>query len=291
MFGEYENVAYVRLAVGETVTERPVMSGKIVESGEYKGLVKHSFPVSFLDIGKETKLSFVSSGGRVHYIYSPKYNNDSLSATAIYSSSVLDYMKYLLDDENGFDDGVKRLVRAALNYAAYIIKNEFKGNLAKPQEELPNYGYAYSAEELDAISADSLSAAVQSALYKEYVRFGDVYGLKVLKNSLVCEDTTYISITYEYTSNRTLTINGVAVKPSSDGKYEHRIYINDPRWANDVFTVEFNDGYNSSIIKVSPYHLAANVIKAPTSTADNVECMKVLYLYSLSVEEYVNSRV
>ncbi len=286
---DYENNACVRLKVGSEYTDIPLMNGKMVESGEYAGLLKYSFGMSFLDIDEELTLSLSAENGRTLYLYGME-DGTELLATDSYKTSALEYFKHLLAEENGFGEQTVKLARAILNYAAYMRKNYFGGaNSNIPAEELPNFGYAYTAEELDAVTSELVANSVDSELYKEYVRFGDIYGLRVNSNSFMYEDGTYILTKFTYVSVRALTINGKAVKTSEDGKYEYRISIADPLGMNDVYTVEFSDGHDYSIIKISPYQMAANMMNAQSTSKAAVEYLKAMYLYACAAEEYFNS--
>ncbi len=286
---DYQNNACVRLKVGSEYTDIPLMNGKVVESGEYKGLLKYSFGMSFLDIDEELTLSLSAENGHTLYLYGMDGGTD-LFAKDSYKTSALEYFKHLLDEENGFGEPTVKLARAVLNYAAYMRKNYFSGaNANIPAEELPNFGYAYTAEEIDAVTSELVADSVDSELYKEYVRFGDIHGLRINSNSFMYEDGTYILTKFTYVSVRDLTVNGKAVKPSKDGKYEYVISIADPLGMNDVYTIEFSDGHDYSIIKISPYQMAANMMRAQDTSEASVEYLKAMYLYACAAEEYFYS--
>lgn len=287
-FNDYENNACVKLKIGSEYTELPLMNGEQIESGEYAGLSKYSFGISFLDIDEEITLSLSAENGRVLYLYGME-EGTGLLATDSYKTSALEYFKCLLDEENGFNDQTVNLARATLNYAAYMRKNYFSGaNSNIPENELPNFGCAYTQEELDAVTSELVADSVDSDLYKEYVRFGEIHGLRIVSNSFMYEDGTYILTKFNYVSVRVLTVNGKVLQVSEDGKYEYKINVADPLGMNDVYTVEFNDGHDYSIIKISPYQMAANMMNAQSTGKSTVEYLKAMYLYACAAEEYVS---
>ena len=90
-------------------------------------------------------------------------------------------------------------------------------------------------------------------------------------------------MTYNYTGMKNLTVNG----EKATGEY--KIVVNGPDAINSVYTLLFHDGTNALRIKVSPLHLAANMMGVTGAPDYTVDFIKTLYLYNRAYEAYFNS--
>ncbi len=260
--------------------------GEIVYGGELDGLVKYRLPVDFKDITEDITVTVASQDESeiLYFYYSETESDTGFLAKTEYKTSALDYFHYLLAEENGYGDEVHAVARAMLNVGAYAQKLS-GGYVEIPESELANYGYAYGSDELAAVDPDTLCAHIDSEIYKTTVKSGSVRHLTVTSASLVFDGAAYISVKYRYSGTCDLTVNGVK-QTVENGSGTYKIQIGSPLNADGVYTVEFDDGESTCIMKIPPLYLGASVIRNGENKAQYI---KVLYLYVLAAENYLAS--
>lgn len=272
----------LNIDIGGSATE---VYGEIVDGGALDGLVKYRIGIDFKDLTKEITVTLAfEDSENMYFYYSDGDGDTGFLAKTEYKTSALDYFRYLLEEENGYGEDVRAVARAILNVGAYAQK-KYGGFVTVPDGELANFGYAYTGDELGAVDFDAMCASIDSEIYKETARIGAVSNLTVTSVSLVFDGGAYVSVKYRYVGMRELSVNGKVPTESADGKYEYKIKIGNPLNADGVYTLAFDDGEDTCIMKIPPLYVAATAIKS-NGDSTNAQYIKALYLCMLAAEDY-----
>lgn len=271
----YDYSVNVAISVGDRTVNTIAMAGVPVTDGELQGLVRYSAEIDVSELDDEITLKLVSDKGNLIYLYGD--TGAKLRGYTEYKTTVKDYLATVIDGEQ-FSENERALAKATLNYGAaaecYFAGIKFgSGDL----KDLPNEGYEYG-EELDSVTYDDFVDAVESEIYKNYTSTGSVPLLKIVKNTLSFDNGIYITVTYSYTGMKNLKVNGE--KPTG----EYKINVGCLDAMNSVYTVVFHDGTNCMRMKISPYHLAANMMSSELAPDYTVNFIKVMYLYNKAFE-------
>ncbi len=285
----YDYTAYVRIECDGNVVETAVAAGSIVRSGDYAGSIKYTAGIDFADIGKEVTVSLISYENRSLFLYSEGGGDGILLGDLTYKTTAAGYFQYLLDEKNWFDTEIAELARAVLNFGTYALIYENGGSTSLKEEELPNFGCAYTAEELEQITSESLRDKTEGEI-KDYERTGEIEGLTVYSPSLVMDDDIYISVRLGYSGEKTLTVNGKAPESTGEDRYEYKIYIKYILHMDALFTISLEAEDEQSVIKTSPFHMIVSKMELAGVKKYVVEYYKTMYLCMTALENYLEIR-
>ena len=257
-----------------------LMLGEKVEDGEYKGLYKYSLPIGFDELTDEIEISLKSMGTVTPYFYGDNGQQKGLCRIDSYKVTPIDYLAEIMNGD--YDNETKECVRALLNYSAAVI--EYKEGVKYGQtvtKELPNKGFEYTKEELEAITSDVVIEGVNSEEYKTVTVLGNVENLTLKSTSLDFDGGIYLVLTFKYAGMRKLTANG----SDFDGT-EYRIKIDSLHHAKEVYTVVVDDGNGCMQVSVSPFTVAAELMNKKGVRPYERNLVRAIYLYTEKSEDY-----
>lgn len=224
------------------------------------GLYKISSSISSIEVSDKIVFTVLSADGKVL----PLYTADNAIWDGSYICSVKDYATTVAKHEYAYGQSAVTAVKALLNYAAYAEKY-FGGSAT--------FETAYSKEEAATVTA------VDAASIKGTVSAG-AGAAEILGNvNLILNNATKIRIQLKGAATVTSNFDNVTYV-ENDGKYFIDILGIDAKNLDTVYELDVN-GIN---VKISVLGVASVVANNAESSADFINLMKALYLYSSACE-------
>lgn len=276
----YDYMTTVEFSSKKRTHSLMLMSGEKVADGRYKGLYKYSMPIGFDELTEEIEISLKSTVGATPCFYGENAQSKGLCKIDSYTVSPIDYLTGIMTADYG--EEMKDYVKALLNYSSAVT--EYKEGLKYGQtvtKELPNKGFEYTNEELEAVTSDMIVAAVNSEKYKAVTVLGNVENLTLKSTALDFDGGIYLVLTFKYVGMRTLSLNGNVF----DGT-EYRIKIDSLNHAKEAYTVVLDDGNSYMQVSVSPFTVAAELMNKKGVRSYEKKLVRAIYLYTEKSEEY-----
>ena len=273
---------------GERTQECMLAEGELITGGKYDGALKYTFILDADDFTRGVSLSIASNDAndlRTLYFYCGDAGADGFRGNRSYANNPTDYLRYLLNTENGFDGATRTLARAVINNVSAILvyraSEKYGGNEIQLQN-LPNEGYAYTEEELSPVTKESFTDMIVGE-NKAQTQLGKITGLSVKTVTVPDNPTRSLSFTlkFTYTGKEALYVNGALFTGGGitvDGTLSTA--------ALDV-CVLFNAGEEWARVYISPFALIALRIGESGAKSYEKKLYKSVYYLKVATDAYL----